>query len=221
MKTLHIVTGLLALLAGAIALYAAKGNRWHRQAGTVFVYAMLLMSASGAIMAALQPQRTSVVAGALAFYLVLSAWLTVRGPTPRWLDRTLALTGAGIGCAGISIGVITMNQPRGLLDGLPAAPAFMFGVVALIAAVFDVRKLRYGVVGGQRMTRHLWRMCLALMLAAASFFLGQARLFPAPLNHPLLLASPVILVLLVMLFWLIRIRFFPAHGRINSRQGMR
>ena len=35
------------------------------------------------------------------------------------------------------------------------------------------------ISGAQRITRHLWQMCVALFIAAASFFLGQAKVFPA------------------------------------------
>ena len=46
MKWIHIVAGLLSLLAGFTALYAAKGGDWHRRAGTVFFGAMLVMASS-------------------------------------------------------------------------------------------------------------------------------------------------------------------------------
>jgi hypothetical protein len=42
--------------------------------------------------------------------------------------------------------------------------------------------LRGGVVGTQRVARHLWRMCFGLFIAAGSFFLG-------PSNRPLRLLS--------------------------------
>jgi len=45
MKPLHIIAGLLAIGAGAVALHALKGGRLHRQSGMIFVYAMLVMSA--------------------------------------------------------------------------------------------------------------------------------------------------------------------------------
>jgi len=39
---------------------------------------MSVLSASGALMAALKPERISVIAGMLIFYLVTTALLTVR-----------------------------------------------------------------------------------------------------------------------------------------------
>ena len=49
-------------------------------------------------------------------------------------------------------------------------------------------------------------MCFALFIAALSFFIGQARLFPEPLRIMPLLALPVVAVLVTMLFWLWRMR---------------
>ena len=63
-----------------------------------------------------------------------------------------------------------------------------------------------GLRGARRLARHLWRMCFALFIAAASFFLGQADEFPEPLRIPALLALPVLAVLLAMLYWLWRVR---------------
>src|SRR6185436_14086230 len=48
----------------------------------------------------------------------------------------------------------------GMSDGRFAAVAFVFGGVALLAAALDLRMItRGGVVGAQRLARHLWRMC--------------------------------------------------------------
>ena len=64
---IHVVAGLVAIGAAAVALYAAKGARLHRESGRIFVYAMLVMSASAAVMAALQPNWANVLQGALTF----------------------------------------------------------------------------------------------------------------------------------------------------------
>src|SRR6185503_12894930 len=49
----HIVAGALGILSGTLALYAVKGAGLHRKSGTVFVAAMLVMAATGALLAAL------------------------------------------------------------------------------------------------------------------------------------------------------------------------
>ena len=87
----------------------------------------------------------------------------------------------------------------------------MFGTVALLAFIGDVRMIRSGTLRSvPRLTRHLWRMCYAFWIATASFFLGPrarvATLIPEPLLTPALLALPVLTVLVIMFYWLWRVR---------------
>lgn len=212
---LHIATGSIALAAGAVALYGVKGAKLHRKSGMLFVLAMLLMSATGAVMAALKPEAISVIAGALAFYLVATALLTVWRPAVGafWIDLGAMLAALAIAIAGIYFGFEALNSSTGTKDGFPAPPYFIFGTVALLAALLDLRMLvARGIKGPHRLARHLWRMCFALFIAAASFFLGQAQVFPESIRNPALLAVPVFLVLLLMLYWLGRI-LLPARYR--------
>jgi hypothetical protein len=111
---------------------------------------------------------------------------------------------------------------------------FFMGSVMLLAAAGDVRMLvRGGVLGAKRIARHLWRMCFGLFIAAGSFFLGGA-------NRPLRLLSTVglgqhlpralfstglylaltILPLILLIFWLIRVRFTNASKKYSiPREG--
>jgi hypothetical protein len=83
----------------------------------------------------------------------------------------------------------------------------MFGAVALLATLGDVRMLRAGrLQGPRRIARHLWRMCFGLFIAAGSFFLGPPQRLPAPLRGSALRPIPVLLVLAAMVFWLARVR---------------
>jgi hypothetical protein len=65
---------------------------------------------------------------------------------------------------------------------------------------------RGGVSGAGRIARHLWRMCTALLIADFSFFLGQQQFFPALLRGSPVLLVPELVVLVLMIFWLIRVR---------------
>lgn len=210
MTLLHIIAGLIGLASGGVALYALKGAKLHRKSGMMFVYAVLVMSASGAVMAAQKPDRASVIAGVLTFYLVITALLTIRRRVAgfHWIDLGAMLVAVTAGIAGVKFGFDALDSGTGTKDGQPAAPYFIFGAVALLAALLDVRMmLTRGVREMHRIARHLWRMCFALFIAAASFFLGQAQVFPEPLRKPALLAIPVLLVLLLMFYWLARVLF--------------
>jgi hypothetical protein len=86
--------------------------------------------------------------------------------------------------------------------------------IAAIAAFSDLRVIRRGgIAGAPRIARHLWRMCVALLIASLSFFLGQQKVMPAFMRGSPLLFIPEITVLVLMIFWLFRVRM----GRRNKR----
>jgi hypothetical protein len=93
-----------------------------------------------------------------------------------------------------------------------ASTAFlMFAVFGLLGSAGDFRVVRSGELrGARRLARHLWRMCMGLWIAAASFFLGPRtrveKVIPEPLITPAFLALPVLAVLAVMGYWLWRVR---------------
>ncbi|QSX79422.1 DUF2306 domain-containing protein [Agrilutibacter solisilvae] len=208
MKWIHIACGILALAAGFTALFATKGSPLHRRSGTVFFAVMLVMSSTGAVLAWLKPDRGSVVAGLLTFYLVSTAWLTVKRPVDRTRGVTAALMLLAMGLAafGFAYGIEATQSANGRVDGIPAPPLFLFGAAALLAAAMDARLLWAGrIEGAHRLARHLWRMTYAMWIATTSAFLGEAKFFPMPIRKSGLLALPVLLVTGMLLFWLVRV----------------
>jgi uncharacterized membrane protein len=206
MVLVHIFAGLLAITAGFVALFAAKGGRMHRRTGIAFVYSMVVMTVAGGIMAAMQFhllfQRLNVMAATLTCYLVVTSLLTVR-LTPSQLRRVAAGTAViALAAALFSIGagLEAMTRPRA--SWFPTVPALIFGSVALLAAIGDLRiALGRELDGPHRVARHLWRMCFGMFIATGSFFLGQAKVFPEALRIAPLLAAPVLLVLGTMFYW--------------------
>ncbi len=209
MRSLHIIAGLIALAAGALALCARKGSPLHRRSGQVFVAAMLVLTSSAVIMAVfMRPHRVNVVAGLLTFYLVCSSWLTVRRSVAEARGRIAALMLLALAAGGyaLKLGVEASNNGIGHIGGVPPAAIYMFAVVGLVAAVLDARLLHAGnIVGAHRLTRHLWRMGYAMWIATMSFFLGQAKFFPQSVRGTGLLAIPVLLVAGVLLYSLVRV----------------
>jgi len=115
------------------------------------------------------------------------------------------------------LGFAALNSADGRMDGYPAQLFFVFGVVAMLSALGDARTLWAGrLAGAKRLARHIWRMCFAMWIATASFFLGQPKVFPEPLRHLMgVRAIPVLLVLAVMFYWLARVLF---KGQAAIRQ---
>ena len=209
----HIVGGAIGIASGFIALYALKGATLHRKSGMIFVYAMLVLSISGAVMAAGRAwAAVNIPAGLLTAYLVVTALTTVRplAAGARWLDLGAMLMALALGLTTLTFGIEALAS-GGNRNGIPAFPFLMFGVVGLLAGAGDVRMMRSGGLrGAARLARHLWRMCFALYIAAASFFLGPrarvAKVLPEPLLKTALLVLPVLVPLLAMLYWLWRVR---------------
>ena len=227
----HISAGVLAMFAGAAAVSFRKGSRWHGMAGNVFFISMLTMSGCGAYMALMKSEVSNVFGGLLTFYMVATAWVTARrrdGGTGiyGWVGLLAAL---GLGAVMVSFGIGAAMNPTSTEADAPAGMYFVFGSLALLAAAGDARMLVHGgVFGVQRIARHLWRMCFALFVASGSLFLARPHLFPALLSKTHVLLVLGFLPLILMIFWLVRVRFknafkitaspYPAHqGRSELR----
>ncbi len=114
--------------------------------------------------------------------------------------------GIAIGVLSTALGFEVANSPSGRINGVPPAPLFVFGAVALLAGLGDIRMiLSRGLQGRHRLVRHLWRMCFSLFIASGSFFLGQAQVFPKPMRIYPLLAIPAFLPLVFLIYWLVRV----------------
>jgi hypothetical protein len=232
----HICAGTLGLLSGTAAMTFRKGSHRHVLAGRVFVASMLTMGVFAVYLAITRHQPNNIGGGILTVYLIGTAWLTARrrdGETSRF-DWVVFLIPLALGILTWINGVNVVRSGASSQDGVPVGMTFFMGSVMLLAAAGDVRMLvRGGVFGAKRIARHLWRMCFGLFIAAGSFFLG-------PSNRPLRLLSAVrlgqhlppalfstslyliltILPLILLIFWLVRVRFRNAYdGRSMSRGG--
>jgi len=216
---IHICAATIGLLSGSVALFSRKGSRLHRQSGSVFFVSMLCMSASAACLALVKSQTINLFVGVLTFYMVATAWLTVRrreGETGL-LEFGLMLLALADGAGAISFGLHLANGATHADDG--PGGYYVFGSIALLAAALDMRMLvGGGVSGAHRIARHLWRMCFALLITVISFFLGKERLFPGAVIKMHLNYVPILIVAAVMIYWLCRVLFTNAYKRPTGRK---
>jgi hypothetical protein len=223
----HICGGSVGLLSGTAAMTFHKGSPRHVLAGKLFVASMLTMAVFAVYLAITRHQPNNIGGGILTFYLIGTAWLTARrrdGETSRW-DWVALLIPLALGILTWMNGIQVVRSGASSQDGVPVGMTFFMGSVMLLAAAGDVRMLvRGGVAGAKRIARHLWRMCFGLFIASGSFFLG-------PSNRPLRLLSAVgvgqhlpqalfstalylvltVLPLILLIFWLVRVRFKNAY----------
>ncbi len=215
---IHIAAGGLAIVLGAVALSVKKGGTIHRKSGMLFVYAMLVMGGSASILGFLKhgPADGNVFAGFMVAYFVGTALTTVR-PASRWthgVNVTALTVAVGLVVFDIIAGVKAFNRPGLSLDGVPfrtvCVASFIGATIMMLAAAGDVRIMRSGPPrGGQRLARHLWRMCLALFIAVGSFFSIRervAKILPEPFTTGPMRALPILLVFGAMFYWLWRVR---------------
>lgn len=225
---LHIGGGTLGFASGIVAVSVRKGGRLHRAAGTVFFASMLVMATAATWLAIVIPgQIVNVFIGTFVFYLVGTAWLTVRrkeGTTG--LAEKIALF--VIACLWAPFAVLSFQLATGMapffksavpLEGPVLVAIYGFTAVIAVAVVSDARLvLAGGITGARRIARHLWRMCLAFTLAAGSFFTNAlphalARLFGG--HYPVTGISfvPQLALLGLLVFWMIRVRLTGWYAR--------
>ena len=225
---MHVAAGAVALLAGTVAVCVRKGGRWHRAAGKWFTTSMLLMASSACWLGAVLPrQSVNVLIGALAIYLITTAWRAVL-PRARYARvgdwASLAVSLCLCAPFAMMIGQL-LGGPQVIDSAIPLRGPVLVALIAFsamlaAAAVGDARVVAAGgLTGTARIARHLWRMCLGLTFAAGSGFTnGLARLLPGPYHVPTVFFLPQFIPLIVMAYWLWRVR--RPGGFVASRLGM-
>jgi uncharacterized membrane protein len=198
---LHVTGGTFALVSGGIAMLVRKGETVHRFAGNVFFIAMLVMTVSAFAVAILRNQPINISASTVTFYMILTSWVAATrkdGEIGRF--ETAALIGG--------LGVFASASMFALRGGDAQVIHAVFGGLAAIGVLGDMSVVvRGGISGRRRIARHLWRMSLALLIATGAYFAGQPDFVPAILRETTLNFAPIIGVLVLLFFWLIRVRF--------------
>lgn len=215
---LHIGAGLIALVSGAVAVSVRKGGSLHRRMGSIFVASMAIMAIFAAWLGVVRPgQIINVFIAAFVAYLVATSWLTVRrrDGASTGLPERLALAVSLLLCAPFALILfqvasgVTVFKTAFAIEGPILIALVSFSAVMAIAFLGDLRLvLAKRISGRTRIARHLWRMCLGLTLAAGSAFTnGFARLLPGPYHVPVLFFLPQFIPLVLLVYWMIRVRF--------------
>jgi uncharacterized membrane protein len=206
----HVGTGVIALVAGYVAIAARKGGTWHRRSGVVFVYTMIAMGLA-AVGIAVYEGKEDVAGGAFTAYLIFTSWTTVKPLRGAGRGANIALMVVALlfAAGAFARGFTAVGRPGHQIGGVPAGMMFFLATVALLAALGDARLMRAGgIQGTRRLARHLWRMCFGLFIASGSFV---AQLVQMPFMPSWMRSVPVIVVLaaaplVVLLYWMWRVR---------------
>lgn len=212
----HIAGGAVGMASGATAILVKKGRRVHRVAGTVFTIAMLVMAGVGAAVAPFldEGQWTNTTAAVFTLYLVVTAWTAGKrrdGEMGR-IERTALFVPVGIIAMAVALAFFTAGTGRA--GGFTTV--YAIAAVGALAAAGDLNLIRQGgLSGASRITRHIWRMSLALFVAMGSFFLGQPDFVPQILKDTGLNLVPPLGTMALLVFWVVRTRFFPRGFRLR------
>jgi uncharacterized membrane protein len=211
----HIGGAALGLVSGAVAATARKGGPLHRRAGQVFGVAMLVMAAVAALVAVPLRETSNIIGGVFACYLVATAWITARRPP----GQVGALERVGLGAAivtALGMGWVAL-QIAAAGEWLMIIPTSVLAAAATLSAAADWRVIRRGGLDGRdRLARHLWRMSVAFFIATGSFFLGKQADMPAFMRGSPILVLLAFAPLLLMAWWLVRVRRHPSRGAIGA-----
>ncbi len=204
----HVLTGTLAILAGAAALIARKGAQIHVKGGTLFVVTMGLSSLLGAVLGLMDAANFYITfhAGVLGVTLIASSWLTVRAKDGRLsrLNAAVSLANLLNGAGLLTLGILATQADGGRYLGFAAPSYFVLFSMTVLAAVGDISLMfRKALSRTHKVARHLWRMCLSFFIAAGSAFTGPgAAVFPDVIRESGLLSLPELLIILALIFWL-------------------
>lgn len=203
----HISGGAVGMASGAVAMFAPKGGRAHRWAGTVFFISMLIMAGIAAVVAPMldEDRWTNTTAAVFTLYLVTTARATVMRPTGAvgHFERAVVMAPIGILVMGLALAILGPLVPR----REDFTTVYAFALISGLVAIADLTVVRRGGLRGiPRVARHLWRMSAALFVATGSFFFGQADLLPAALRATILPTVLGLGPLVLLAFWIVRVR---------------
>ncbi|MEW6982478.1 hypothetical protein AAD001_07480 [Colwelliaceae bacterium 6471] len=206
MLILHIFAGGLVLLFGFAALCSPKGFKLHSMAGKVFFPSMVMVSLSAVY---LDFRIGDIpIMGVLSLYFATTSWLAIKHQERETgiIEIFAFLIIAIISITFFKLGWDIMYGGQSLKGTLPIEFYFVWGGVAAFAALLDLNMIiRGGLAGSHRIARHLWRMCIALLMAVLSFL--DQDIFPTLIKNSGVLWLLIILPTLLMFYWLCRLLF--------------
>ena len=209
----HIASGTIAVVVGAVALFVRKGAATHVNSGRTFTIAMGLSSLLGAVLGLIKFETFYITfhAGVLGVTLVLSGWLLAKVRTGQRTKSFVVVSFANFLNTGglVAAGFCALTLPDQTLREFAAADYFFLGGIAGVALINDLNVLlRKNLSHKHRIAQHLWRMCIGFFIAAGSAFTGPgAGVFPEVVRNSGILSLPELTIILLMLFWLLKILF--------------
>lgn len=152
-------------------------------------------------------------------YLIFTSWITVKDKEGYvgHAEKATLIYILAVAVLALTVGFDASRADINSINGAPPMPLKVFCFYAGFGAFVAVGDIRIilckGIYGAQRIARHLWRMCLGFFISASTLFIGNPQVFPEYLQQADVLAIPmltfpVLVILVLTVFWLIKVLFF-------------
>lgn len=199
----HIIGGATGLFTGTINLVRKKGDKRHRLAGKIFLYAMLTAGFSSLILSALHPNSFLFIVGIFTIYLVGTGnrflYLKMLGKEQRakladWV-LTIAMLITGIVFIGTGIKQLVSSINFGFVYAVFGALGLRF-----VKTDFDNYK-------GKSKNKNYWllvhlqRMTGAYIAAITAFLVVNAKYSPIDLPSIVFWLLPTAILTPLIISW--------------------
>lgn len=205
---IHFWVGTAAVATGCAALLLQKGSRWHRVNGFAFFLAIIFLSLSGLYLSAMRSVVFTAFLSVLTLYLVTTGWVSAKRQDDEigWFETLACLSIFLFGIVALIAGYKGATGSIAITKDVPFGTYYVMAGLAALFTGLDLNQiLRSGLFGKHRIARHLWRMCSSMLIAVTIFFLGNNHVLPEALRVPAFLLTPIFVVILLMVFWLVRV----------------
>jgi uncharacterized membrane protein len=180
-RAVHIAAGTVALFVAPGAMLTAKGGRWHRRWGHIYVWAMGVVAATAIVLATIRPNLFLSLVAVFSFYLAFTGQRTIaRRRLPAGQRATAVDWGgtliAGAGAVGL---ILYALLPRG--GGRPGIwpVALVFGLLGLVLAGRDLQAFRRPSAEPREWWyRHMGNMLGAYIATVSAFSVVNFSVLP-------------------------------------------
>jgi len=138
---LHICAGTIALVVAPAAMVTGKGGLWHRRWGKGYVWAMVVIAATGTVMSLLRPNLFLLMVAVFSFYLVFSGYRVLHRKNPgqraTLSDKTVTMAMLLAGAAFMTYGALRLRS-----SSFGIVP-IVFGAIGLYLAGHEIVRFRH------------------------------------------------------------------------------
>jgi uncharacterized membrane protein len=183
LTVIHIVSGLLCLLLGPVALFSSKGGPSHRRSGQLYIRLMMVMATTAFLLLITRFDAFFFVLAVFSFYLAFSGYRVLRRKRPDRDQRAKPLDWLAALFA-ISVGILSiLLHLASKLNGDTVFIISMLGGTIAIAT-YDVVRFLCPVDSSQQpyvwLFEHLSKMIGSYIAVVSAFSATVLGFIPEP-----------------------------------------